>query len=58
MTLGGENILIPNPRDIPGFVSGDGAPQVHGVHWRQYVVQRVVNNAEFAASISRLSVSR
>ena len=24
MTLGGENILIPNPRDIPGFVKEMG----------------------------------
>ena len=24
MTLGGENVLIPNPRDIPGFVKEMG----------------------------------
>ncbi len=40
MTLGGENILIPNPRDIPGFVKEMAALQIHGVHRRQHAVQR------------------
>ena len=40
MTLGGENILIPNPRDIPGFVKEMAQVQVHRVHRRQHAVQR------------------
>ena len=40
MSLGGENILIPNPRDIPGFVKEMAQVPVHGVHRRQHAVQR------------------
>ena len=40
MTLGGENVLIPNPRDIPGFVKEMAQVPVHRVHRRQHAVQR------------------
>ncbi len=40
MSLGGENVLIPNPRDIPGFVKEMAQVQVHRDHRRQHAVQR------------------
>ena len=40
MTVGGEAVLIPNPRDIPGFVKEMAQVQVHRVHRRQHAVQR------------------
>ena len=40
MTARRRDVLIPNPRDIPGFVKEMAQVQVHGVHRRQYAVQR------------------
>ena len=54
MTLGGENVLIPNPRDIPGFVKEMAQVQVHRVHRRQHAVQRAAQQPGIrASSISR-----
>ena len=51
MTLGAENVLITNPRDIPGFVKEMGKHPLHRVHRRQHAVQR-------AAEQCRLSQAR
>ena len=40
MSLGGENVLIPNPRDIPGFVKEMAKYKFTGDHGRQHAVQR------------------
>ena len=54
MTLGAENVLIPNPRDIPGFVKEMAQVPVHRVHRRQHAVQRAASTTP----ISRSSISR
>ena len=59
MSLGGENMLIPNPRDIPGLRQGDGEVPVHRVHRRQHAVQRAREQPGFrASSTSRRCSSR
>jgi long-chain acyl-CoA synthetase len=48
MSLGGENILIPNPRDIPGFVKEMGKYKFTGVHRVNTLFNALVNNPDFA----------
>jgi long-chain acyl-CoA synthetase len=48
MTLGGENVLIPNPRDIPGFVK-----EMSKFHFTAFtgvntLFNALLNNADFA----------
>jgi len=47
MTLGGENILIPNPRDIPGFVKEMGNYKFTAFTGVNTLFNALVNNAEF-----------
>ena len=47
MTLGGENILIPNPRDIPGFVKEMGKYRFTAITGVNTLFNALVNNAEF-----------
>ena len=59
MTLGGENVLIPNPRDIPGFVKEMRQLPLHRDHRRQHAVQRAAQQPRVrASSISRRCGSR
>ena len=46
MTLGGENVLITNPRDIPRFVKEMRQLPVHRDHRRQHAVQRAAQQPE------------
>ena len=48
MTLGGENILIPNPRDIPGFVKEMGKYKFTAITGVNTLFNALVNNPEFA----------
>ena len=48
MTLGGENILIPNPRDIPGFVKEMGKYKFTTFTGVNTLFNALVNNPEFA----------
>ncbi|HQR09811.1 MAG TPA: long-chain-fatty-acid--CoA ligase [Casimicrobiaceae bacterium] len=48
MTLGGENVLIPNPRDIPGFVKEMGKYRFTAFTGVNTLFNALVNNAEFA----------
>ena len=48
MTLGGENILIPNPRDIPGFVKDMARHKFTAFTGVNTLFNALVNNAEFA----------
>jgi long-chain acyl-CoA synthetase len=47
MTLGGENILIPNPRDIPGLVKEMGTVKFTGMTGVNTLFNALVNNPEF-----------
>ncbi len=48
MTLGGENILIPNPRDIPGFIAEMGKYKFTTFTGVNTLFNALVNNPEFA----------
>ena len=48
MTLGGENVLIPNPRDIPGFVEEMGKYKFTAFTGVNTLFNALVNNPEFA----------
>ena len=48
MTLGGENVLIPNPRDIPGFIKEMGNYKFTAFTGVNTLFNALVNNAEFA----------
>ena len=47
MTLGGENILIPNPRDIPGFVKEMGKYKFTAFTGVNTLFNALVNNPDF-----------
>jgi len=47
MTLGGENILIPNPRDIPGFIKEMGNYKFTAFTGVNTLFNALVNNPEF-----------
>jgi len=47
MTLGGENVLIPNPRDIPGFVKQMGKYRFTAITGVNTLFNALVNNARF-----------
>ncbi len=47
MTLGAENVLITNPRDIPGFVKEMGRHRFTGITGVNTLYNALVNNAEF-----------
>jgi len=48
MTLGGENILIPNPRDIPGFIKEMGKYKFTAFTGVNTLFNALVNNPDFA----------
>ena len=48
MMLGGENVLIPNPRDIPGLVKEMGKYKFTAFTGVNTLFNALVNNAEFA----------
>jgi long-chain acyl-CoA synthetase len=48
MTLGAENVLIPNPRDIPGFVKEMGKFRFTAFTGVNTLFNALVNNADFA----------
>ena len=48
MTLGGENVLIPNPRDIPGFITEMGKYKFTAFTGVNTLFNALVNNPEFA----------
>jgi long-chain acyl-CoA synthetase len=48
MTLGAENVLIPNPRDIPGFVKELGKYQFTALTGVNTLFNALLNNADFA----------
>jgi long-chain acyl-CoA synthetase len=48
MTLGGENILIPNPRDIPGFVKEMARHRFTAFTGVNTLFNALVNNDDFA----------
>jgi len=48
MTLGGENVLIPNPRDIPGLVKVMGTMKFTGMTGVNTLFNALLNSAEFA----------
>jgi len=48
MSLGGENILIPNPRDIPGFVKEMGKYKFTAFTGVNTLFNALVNNPDFA----------
>jgi long-chain acyl-CoA synthetase len=48
MTLGAENVLITNPRDIPGFVKEMGKHRVTAFTGVNTLFNALLNNAEFA----------
>ena len=47
MTLGGENVLIPNPRDIPGLVKEMSRYRFTGITGVNTLFNAMLNNAEF-----------
>jgi long-chain acyl-CoA synthetase len=47
MTLGGENVLIPNPRDIPGFIKQMAKYRFTAFTGVNTLFNALVNNAEF-----------
>jgi long-chain acyl-CoA synthetase len=47
MTLGAENILIPNPRDIPGFVKEMGKHKFTAMTGVNTLFNALVNNPDF-----------
>jgi long-chain acyl-CoA synthetase len=48
MSLGGENVLIPNPRDIPGFVKEMAKFKFTTITGVNTLFNALVNNADFA----------
>jgi long-chain acyl-CoA synthetase len=48
MTLGAENVLIPNPRDIPGFIAEMGKFKFTGITGVNTLFNVLVNNPDFA----------
>ena len=50
MSLGGENILIPNPRDIPGFVKEMAKYKFTAFTGVNTLFNALVNNAGLRAS--------
>ncbi|APO73348.1 long-chain-fatty-acid--CoA ligase [Rhizobium etli 8C-3] len=48
MSLGAHNILIPNPRDIPGFVKEFGKSNIHIFPGLNTLFNALMNNADFA----------
>jgi long-chain acyl-CoA synthetase len=48
MTLGGENVLIPNPRDIPGFIAEMGKYKFTAFTGVNTLFNALVNHPEFA----------
>jgi len=48
MSIGGENILIPNPRDIPGFVKEMGKYKFTAITGVNTLFNALVNNPDFA----------
>jgi long-chain acyl-CoA synthetase len=48
MTLGGENVLIPNPRDIPGFIKEMANYKFTAFTGVNTLFNALVNNPEFA----------
>jgi long-chain acyl-CoA synthetase len=48
MTLGAENVLIPNPRDIPGFVKEMAKYRFTAMTGVNTLFNALLNNAEFA----------
>jgi long-chain acyl-CoA synthetase len=48
MTLGGENVLIPNPRDIPGFVKEMSKFRFTAFTGVNTLFNALLNNADFA----------
>jgi long-chain acyl-CoA synthetase len=48
MSLGAHNILIANPRDIPGFVKEFGKSNVHVFPGLNTLFNALMNNAEFS----------
>jgi long-chain acyl-CoA synthetase len=58
MTLGAENVLIPNPRDIPGFVKEMGKHRFTGITGVNTLFNALLNNAEFGKlDFSRLELT-
>jgi long-chain acyl-CoA synthetase len=47
VTLGGENVLIPNPRDIPGFVKEMSRYRFTTISGVNTLFNALVNNADF-----------
>ena len=47
MTLGGENVLITNPRDIPGFVKELGRHRFTAITGVNTLFNALLNNSEF-----------
>ena len=47
MDLGGKNVLIPNPRDIPGFVKDITKEKLHVFPGLNTLFNALLNNAEF-----------
>jgi len=48
MTLGGENVLIPNPRDIPGFIKEMSKYRFTAITGVNTLFNALVNNESFA----------
>jgi long-chain acyl-CoA synthetase len=48
MTVGGENVLIPNPRDIPGFVKEMAKHRFTTLTGVNTLFNALLNNADFA----------
>ena len=48
MSIGGENILIPNPRDIPGFVKEIGKYKFTAITGVNTLFNALLNNPDFA----------
>jgi long-chain acyl-CoA synthetase len=48
MSIGGENILIPNPRDIPGFVKEVGKYKFTAITGVNTLFNALLNNPDFA----------
>jgi long-chain acyl-CoA synthetase len=48
MSLGGENVLIPNPRDIPGFIKEMAKYKFTTITGVNTLFNALVNNPEFA----------
>jgi long-chain acyl-CoA synthetase len=58
MSIGGENILIPNPRDIPGFVKELGKYKFTAITGVNTLFNALLNNPEFAKlDFSHLHIS-